>query len=50
MARLITDSEAGLYLPTEATELVAMLARQTLQLHAPLRKLDRRLAVLQLQR
>ncbi len=47
MARAIVDGESRLDLPTEATNVVAMLAGQLLQLHAQLRKLDLRLAALQ---
>lgn len=47
MAREIVDGESRLDLPTEATNVVAMLAGQLLQLHAQLRKLDLRLAALQ---
>ena len=47
MARQVVDDEAGLDLPTEAIDVVTMLAGQTLQLHAQLRKLDLRLAALQ---
>jgi len=47
MAREIVDGEFKLDLPTEATNVVAMLAGQLLQLHAQLRKLDLRLAALQ---
>jgi transposase len=47
MARQIVDGEVELELPTEATDIVAMLSGQTLQLHAQLRKLDLRLARLQ---
>jgi transposase len=47
MARQIVDGEVELDLPTEATDIVAMLSGQTLQLHAQLRKLDLRLARLQ---
>jgi len=47
MAREIADGESGLDLPTEAANVVAMLAGQLLQLHAQLRKLDLRLAALQ---
>ncbi len=47
MAREIIDGESGLDLPTEAVNVVAMLAAQLLQLHAQLRKLDLRLAALQ---
>jgi transposase len=47
MAREIVDGEATLDLPAEAANVVAMLARQLLQLHAQLRKLDLRLAALQ---
>lgn len=47
MAREIVDGESRLDLPTEATNVVEMLAGQLLQLHAQLRKLDMRLAALQ---
>jgi transposase len=47
MARESIDGESRLDLPTEATNVVAMLAGQMLQLHAQLRKLDLRLAALQ---
>ena len=47
MAREIVDRESRLDLPTEATNVVAMLAEQLLQLHVQLRKLDLRLAALQ---
>ena len=47
VARDIVDGEAMLDLPTEAANVVAMLAGQLLQLHAQLRKLDLRLAALQ---
>lgn len=47
MAREIVDGESELDLPTEAANVVAMLAGQLLQLHAQLRKLDLRLAALQ---
>lgn len=47
MAREIVDGESRLDLPTEATNVVAMLAGQLLQLHAQLRKLDLRLAALE---
>lgn len=47
MARVIVDGESKLDLPTEATNVVAMLAEQLLQLHTRLRKLDLRLAALQ---
>jgi transposase len=47
MAREIVDGESKIDLPTEATNVVAMLAGQLLQLHAQLRKLDLRLAALQ---
>jgi transposase len=47
MARELVDGESKLDLPIEATNVVAMLAGQLLQLHAQLRKLDLRLAVLQ---
>lgn len=47
MAREIVDGESKIDLPTEATNVVAMLAEQLLQLHAQLRKLDLRLAALQ---
>jgi transposase len=46
-ARDIVDGESKLDLPTEATNVVAMLAGQLLQLHVQLRKLDLRLAALQ---
>jgi transposase len=46
-AREIADGESRLDLPTETTNVVAMLAGQLLQLHAQLRKLDLRLAALQ---
>lgn len=47
MAREILDGESRLDLPTEATNVVTMLAGQLLQLHTQLRKLDLRLAALQ---
>ena len=47
MAREIVDGESRLDLPTEATNVVTMLAGQLLQLHTELRKLDLRLAALQ---
>jgi transposase len=47
MAREIADGESGLDLPTEAVNVVAMLAGQLLQLHDQLRRLDLRLAALQ---
>ena len=47
MAREIVDGESRLDLPTEATNVVTMLAGQLLQLHTQLRKLDLRLAALQ---
>ena len=47
MAREIVDGEAKLDLPAEATNVVALLAGQLLQLHVQLRKLDLRLAALQ---
>jgi len=47
MAREIADSESKLDLLTEATNVVALLAGQLLQLHTQLRKLDLRLAALQ---
>jgi transposase len=47
MAREIADGESELDLPSEAANVVAMLAGQLLQLHAQLRKLDLRLAALQ---
>jgi transposase len=47
MARQIVDGESTLDLPTEATNVVAMLAGQLLQFHAQLHKLDLRLAALQ---
>ena len=40
MARQTVDGEAVLDLPTEAANVVALLAGQLLQLHAQLRKLD----------
>jgi transposase len=43
MAREIVDGEAGLDLPAPAAEVVAMLARQALEIHARLRELDLRL-------
>src|SRR5690606_4230824 len=42
MAREIADGESELDLPSEAANVVAMLAGQLLQLHAQLRKLDLR--------
>ena len=47
MARRIVDGEAELDLPTEAQNVVALLADHVLQLHAKLRKMDPRLAALQ---
>jgi transposase len=47
MAREIVDGETKHDLPNEATNVIAMLAVQLLQLHAQLRKLDLRLAALQ---
>ena len=47
MAREIVDGESRLDLPTEATNVVTMLAEQLLQLHTQLGKLDLRLAALQ---
>ena len=47
MAREIVDGESRLDLPTEASNVVTMLAGQLLQLHTQLRKLDLRLAALQ---
>lgn len=47
MARQIVDGESELDLPTEAANVVTVLAGQLLQLHAQLRKLDLRLAALQ---
>jgi transposase len=47
MARRIIDGEAELDLPTEAQNVVALLADHVLQLHAKLRKMDLRLAALQ---
>jgi transposase len=47
MAREIVDGESKLDLPTEAANVVAVLAGQLLQLHVQLRKLDLRLAALQ---
>lgn len=47
MARQLADGEAVLDLPTEAANVVAVLAGQLVQLHAQLRKLDLRLAALQ---
>ncbi len=47
MARQIVAREADLSLPSEAVEVVTMLSEQILQLHAQLRKIDRRLAALQ---
>ena len=47
MARRIADGEAELDLPTEAQNVVALLADHVLQLHAKLRKMDLRLAALQ---
>lgn len=47
IARDIVDGESKLDLPTEATNVVAIMAGQLLQLHAQLRKLDLRLAALQ---
>ena len=47
MAREIVDGESRLDLPTETTNVVAVLVGQLLQLHARLRKLDLRLAALQ---
>ena len=47
MARRIVDGEAELDLPTEAQNVVALLADHVLQLHAKLRKMDLRLAALQ---
>ncbi|KFG90333.1 Transposase IS110 [Sphingobium herbicidovorans NBRC 16415] len=47
IAREIVDGEPKLDLPTEATNVVAVLAGQLLQLHTQLRKLDLRLAALQ---
>jgi transposase len=47
MARQIVGGEVELDLPAEATDIVAMLSGQTLQLHMQLRKLDLRLARLQ---
>lgn len=47
MPREIVVGESRLDPPTEATNVVAMLAGQLLQLHTPLRKLDLRLAALQ---
>ena len=45
--RRIIDGEAELDLPTEAKNVVTLLADHFLQLHAKLRKMDLRLAVLQ---
>ena len=45
MAREIVDRESRLDLPTEATNVVAMLAEQLLQLHVQLRKLDLQFAL-----
>ncbi len=47
MARRIVDGETELDLPTEAKNVVALLADHVLQLHAKLRKMDLRLAALQ---
>ena len=47
MARRIVDGEVELDLPTEAKNVVALLADHVLQLHAKLRKMDLRLAALQ---
>jgi transposase len=47
MARRIVDGEAEIDLPTEAQNVVALLADHVLQLHAKLRKMDLRLAALQ---
>ena len=47
MARRIVDGEAELDLPSEAQNVVALLADHVLQLHAKLRKMDLRLAALQ---
>lgn len=47
MARRIVDGEAEVDLPTEAQNVVALLADHVLQLHAKLRKMDLRLAALQ---
>ena len=46
MARRIVDGETELDLPTEAKNVVALLADHVLQLHAKLRKMDLRLAAL----
>ncbi|WP_380879984.1 IS110 family transposase [Sphingomonas sp. DBB INV C78] len=46
-AREIVDDEATIDLPTQATEVIAMLARQALEIHVRLRDLDRRLDALQ---
>lgn len=47
MARQIVDGESKLDLPTEAANVVAVLAGQLLQIHVQLRKLDLRLAALE---
>ncbi len=47
MARRIVDGEGELDLPSEAQNVVALLADHVLQLHAKLRKMDLRLAALQ---
>lgn len=47
IARRIVDGEAELDLPSEAQNVVALLADHVLQLHAKLRKMDLRLAALQ---
>jgi len=47
MARQIIDGEVENALPAQAAEVVALLARQALEIHARLRELDLRLAALQ---
>lgn len=47
MARQIIDGEVVNALPAQAAEVVALLARQALEIHARLRELDLRLAALQ---
>lgn len=43
VAREIVDGEAGIDLPAQAAEVVAMVAQQALEIHVRLRDLDRRL-------
>ena len=45
-AREIVDDEARIDLPAQAVDVIAMLARQALEIHVRLRELDRRLAAL----